>query len=108
MKVCPKCGFVDPDHWRAKSWHTHSAIEIARVSDLEYAESEFLKRLKDANGEMIEGNYAYKISKTGIWVYRRWVEIWKIQGWKEIPAEKHNPPKHDSSQRRLLDEKTQP
>jgi len=79
-------------HWRPRSWKTHSEIEIARLSDLEYAEPEFAKRLKAAHHEsrdLIEEPYAYKISRTGIWVYRRWTEIYKVQGWKIFPAERH-------------------
>lgn len=62
-------------------------------------EPELADRLKK-EGELTMGYYRYKITKTGVWVLRRWIEIWKVQGWKEIPAEMHKPP--DPTQTKLL------
>ena len=99
MRVCPKCGFVEPMHWRPTTWKSAQYIDCCRLSDLEYNEPEFAERLKK-EGELIEGHYAYRITKPGVWVYRRWIEIFKVQGWKEIPAEKYKPP--DLFQQKLV------
>lgn len=95
MRVCPKCGFIEPMEWRPSSWKSGQYIDLCRVSDLENLEPELFKKLKDKPiGETIlEGYYAYRITKTGVWVQRRWIEIYKIQKWFEIPAEIHHKPK---------------
>ena len=89
MRVCPKCGYIDPMAWRPRSWHTHSEIEICRASDLEYIDSELAKKIINADGgTVLDKYYAYKLSKTKIWIYRRPRIVFDIQGWKDIPAEK--------------------
>jgi hypothetical protein len=62
------------------------------VSDLEAENPELLEKIK-TTGEYADKDYAYRITKTKIWIIRRWLPIWKIQGWKDIPAESHVPKK---------------
>ena len=101
MKVCPECGYIEPFEWRATTWHSTQGNDCCRLSDLENMDPELSQLLKDAwrsnrkvSSEactVIQKHYAYRISKTGIWVIRRWIEIYKIQGWKDIPAESRKP-----------------
>ncbi len=93
MRVCPQCGYIDDYTWRPKIWHTHSEIEICRLCDLEIISPKLALRLK-TEPTACDEYYAYRISRTGIWVYRRPLIIYKIQGWKDIPAEMHKKPKN--------------
>lgn len=100
MRICPKCGYVDPPEWRPKSWHTHSEIEICRYSDLELIDADLAEQISDGSTFLDQYN-AYKRSKTGIWVYRRPRFIYDVQKWKDIPAE--TPKRVDPSQKKLIE-----
>jgi len=84
--VCPDCGYIEY-HWRPKTWDTTCGDWLCRLSELQEFNPEFAERLKKEK-EVTDKTFAYKISKTGIWVIRRWIKIYEIQGWKNIPAEK--------------------
>lgn len=88
MRVCPKCGYVEPIEWRPTSWKAGQYVDCCRLTDLEVLNPQLARELKERK-QVIRKHYVYKLSRTGVWVLRRWIEIWKIQGWKEIPAERH-------------------
>lgn len=93
MRVCPECGYEEPIEWRPTTWKSAQYIDCCRISDLETIDKELadllrLKRkLKGEEQTAIKKNYAYRLTKPGVWVMRRWLPIYKIQKWKEIPAE---------------------
>ena len=98
MRVCPKCGYIDPFCWR-DPYSRGMEVSYARLDELEQYQPEIVKKLlesplKDKNPirEVVVGPYAYGLWNSG-YVRRRWVEIWKHQGWKTIPMEKHEPEK---------------
>ena len=99
MRVCPVCGYVEEIDWHPTTWKSAQYIDCCRLADLENLNPKLATELKVAwknnpgKGTVIEGIYAYRITKPGIWVFRRWIEIFKIQGWKEIPCEQHKPKK---------------
>ena len=97
--ICPKCGYVEYD-WRPKTWDTTCGDWLCRLVELEQVNPGLAERVKKEKEVVIEP-YAYKLSKTGIWVIRRWTQIWKVQGFKNIPAEKVKKPK-DHFQQKLL------
>lgn len=84
MKVCPDCGFVDPLCWHLQGRGGRD-IEYCRVDELEIDEPELAKELREKK-ETQDKNYAYILSDKG-YVRRRWLPIWKVQGWKNIPCE---------------------
>lgn len=90
MRVCPKCGYVERIEWHPTTWKSAQYIDCCRLSDLETFDKDLADELRK-NKECVKGIYAYRVTKPGIWVLRRWIEIYKIQGWKEIPAEQHKP-----------------
>jgi len=80
--------------WRPRSWHTHSEIEICRFSDLQNLDPKLAEQV--SKKETVQDKYyAYKLSKTGVWVYRRARIIFDIQGWKDIPAETPRHPRKE-------------
>lgn len=93
MRVCPKCGFVDSWIWRATTWHSTQGNECCRACDLEIEDPQLLKKIVESKGTFQDEHYAYRITKTRVWVIRRWLPIFKIQGWKDVPAESHHKPK---------------
>lgn len=109
MKVCPECGYIEPFEWRATTWHATQGNECCRLTDLfgiEKPLAELLKSKFDLPGKYTpekttvkQGHYAYRVSKTGVWVIRRWIKIFEIQGWTDIPAESRKPA--DITQRKL-------
>jgi hypothetical protein len=104
--VCPQCGYVEYN-WRPKTWDTTCGDWLCRVSEIEQFNPILAERLKKEH-ELTDNNCAYKISKTGVWVIRRWIQIFKVQGWKNIPAEKviKNKLAQHVQQAKLLEVKT--
>ena len=96
--ICPKCGYVEYN-WRPKTWDTTCGDWLCRLSELELFDPVLAKRVREEKEVVIEP-YAHKLNKTGVWVIRRWTQIWKIQGFKNIPAEKVKKPK-DHFQKKL-------
>ena len=95
MKVCPMCGYREPMCWR-NAYSRGMESEYARIDELEETFPLLAENLKKAvpnkRGvrEWQDGNYAYGLWPSG-YVRRRDIEIWKFQGWKPIPMEKHVP-----------------
>ena len=95
MRICPRCGYIDPFCWR-DAYSRGMEVEYTRIDELEQYQPEIAKRLKEAvpnkKGvrEWQDKNYAYGLWPSG-YVRRRWLEIYKHQGWKAIPMEQHNP-----------------
>ncbi len=90
MRVCENCGFIEPIEWHPTTWKSAQYIDCCRLSDLEQINPELAKQVKENKPDtVIHGIYAYRLTKPGVWVLRRWIEIFKIQGWKEIPCEQH-------------------
>ncbi len=118
MKVCPECGYVEPFEWRATTWHATQGNECCRLTDLMNLNKELAEELKakfDVPGKytadkttVVKKHYAYRISKTGVWVIRRWIEIYKIQGWKDIPAERRKPAKDNNQQKLIVSSEQSP
>lgn len=106
MRVCPKCGYVDPQYWRKGQGDHYGDTDICRLEDLELNEPELAKVLK-GNRESFDEHYAYKLLGKGVWVRRRWLEIYKIQRWKMIPydrdAKKRAEAKLGLKQKKLLE-----
>jgi hypothetical protein len=88
MRVCPKCGFIEEMEWHPTTWKSAQYIDCCRLSDLENIDPALAKELLDKS-ECVKGIYAYRLTKPKVWVLRRWLPIFKVQGWKEIPAEQH-------------------
>jgi len=105
MRVCPNCGYVEPFEWRPTSWKSGQYIDICRVSDLQNIDPELHSDLKllPIGETVLKGHYAYRITRTGVWVQRRWIEIYKVQNWQEIPAEMHRKSKEIERQQKTLE-----
>ena len=92
LRVCPECGYIEGIEWRPTTWKSAQYIDCCRMSELEQINPELAKRIKEAHPKtVIEKHYAYHMTKPQVWVIRRWIEIYKLQGWKEIDAEKYIP-----------------
>jgi hypothetical protein len=95
MRVCEKCGYIEPIEWRPTTWKSAQYIDCCRLEDLQNLDPELASDLKRAHNTteatIIKGMYAYRLTKPGVWVLRRWLPIYEIQDWREIPAEQHKP-----------------
>lgn len=73
-------------------------VSYARIEEVKEYQPEVYEKLmetqlnkKNPIREVVVEPYAYglwKPSKSGQYVRRRWVEVWKHQKWKPIPMEK--------------------
>jgi len=93
MRVCPKCGHVDPIWWRPAAYHPE--FSYAHNTSLESLEPELWDKLKDLPaGEIITaGPYLYWKSTRSETTRRIWVEDYKMVGKKGSPQERvsHDP-----------------
>jgi len=106
MRVCPKCGYLEPEEWKPTTWKSAQFIDCIRVCELERIDKQLFSEIKEVSpNDYLEEYYAYKISKQGkgAWVLRRWKPIYLIQGWKDIPAEKTKKPTIFPNQTLLLE-----
>lgn len=93
MIICPKCGYHDPPCWR-DPYSRGTEVDYTRIEELKEYQPEIASSLlnaplreKNPIREIVIGFYAYGLWKSG-YVRRRYVEIWKHQGWAPIPMEK--------------------
>jgi hypothetical protein len=79
-------------------------MDICRIEDLDENQPEVAKALRE-HGEFFDDYYAYRLTKPRkIWVKRRWIGIYKFQGWKPIPYD-HDAKKRNRNQTKLLEVK---
>lgn len=86
MRVCPKCGFKDPLHWKQCAFRQH--ISYCKIGDLEFNNSLLANKVKKEI-YCSEGFYAYHLTKGGR-VERQAIcenPTWK-QRWYLAPYEK--------------------
>lgn len=67
MRVCPNCGFVDPQCWRQNRWV--SAVDYARVEDFVEEYPEFAD-LRPGETRSDKHCYYYRGKKQHLYVYR--------------------------------------
>ena len=92
MRICPKCGHLDPECWRPAAFHPE--ISYAYIDSLEVFSPEIVEQLKDKKpGEIIVVDpFVYWKSPRSPTVRRTWIEDYKIKG-KSVNQERvsHNP-----------------
>lgn len=88
MRVCLKCGHVDPIWWRPSAYHPE--FSYADFSGLELLDPELWGLLKERRrGEIVErGPYLYWRSSRSDTVRRVWVEDYRWVGKKGSPQER--------------------
>lgn len=66
MKVCPKCGFVDPPMWRQRrSWGGLNE-EVCNYDDFIIAAPELAERIKGGAAKTKDANYVYRLVVTRV------------------------------------------
>lgn len=106
MRICPKCGFVDPPYWLPSRWRIP---EYCRVEDLQKDQKHIVKQLLNvAPMEIITDQFcAYRMTETGF-VERIWINLYKTGGKSafNLSREAHhfNPNFVHPLQKRLLED----
>ena len=77
MKECPKCGYQDPPYWRAA--FTDVEKDVIKFEDLLFIDKELAVKLVKGK-DVIFGSNAYRLTKTGKWVQRMYLPIYKARG----------------------------
>ena len=104
IRVCPKCGFEDPPYWRKGQGDHYGDMDICRIEDLDFDNPGLAKELREKL-EVFDKDYAYRLTlPRKIWVKRRWLQIFKVQGWKPIPYDREAK-KRDIKQKKLFETK---
>ena len=88
MRICPKCGHVDPIWWRANAWHPE--FSYAQNTALEWNDPDLWEALRPLKrGEIIKrGPYLYWKSTRSDTTRRVWIEDYKLVGKKGSPQER--------------------
>lgn len=83
------------------SYTTIAELQIYGLIELAQLAHNLRVALPDKRGRRVVTD---EYNAYGLWpsqyVRRRYIEIYKVQGWKNIPMEKHKPP--PSSQKKLF------
>lgn len=82
MRVCPKCGFVDPQCWRQNRWV--SGVDYCRIEDFQ-KEYPLLADIRPGQESEDEHCYYYRGKKQPAFVYR-WP---KFLGPQYYPKTRH-------------------
>jgi len=86
MRVCPKCGFVDPPEWRHSRYSYW--IDFCKTEDFKCLEPEMAKELLNGKKTVEDKNYVYRMTKNGRRIERKALVDYGYQ-WN-IPMEKSN------------------
>lgn len=78
MKVCCKCGFVDPPYWLPSRWRV---TEYCRIEDLKEDQIDLAEKLLGIKPKEITTDefYAYRMNEVGF-VERVWIDLYKKGG----------------------------
>jgi len=71
MRVCPKCGFVDPPCWRQNRWISY--VDYARVEDF-WEQYPAMVDIQPGHETSDEYNYYYRGRRNPYYVYR-WPKV---------------------------------
>lgn len=92
MRICPKCGHVDPEWWRPAAFHQH--IDYAQLDVISQFEPEVFEALKGkpAGTVVFIEPFAYWKSPKSETIRRCSIEDYELKG-KSVPQERvsHNP-----------------
>ena len=84
MRVCPKCGYVDPPYWRHSRFSYW--LDIIEVENLALVKPELAKILKkEKKGFVVEDkDYYYRKGKNGVFVERKAkIDLGDKSQWRE-------------------------
>ena len=104
MKVCPKCGFVNPDYWLPSRWRI---TEYCRIDDLQQDQPTITKKLLSLKPKevIVDKFYAYRMNEAGF-VERVWIQLYKNGGKSAFNLSReahHFNPKFRHPSQKLLD-----
>ena len=74
MRVCPKCGYVDPPAWRNSKFSPW--IEVIHFDDLKRLQPEIAEKLKK-QPRITDEHYEYYKAPKSVYAQRKWIEIAK-------------------------------
>jgi len=69
MRVCPKCGFIDPPYWKHVKYSYY--VDFCSFESFGIVEPELAEKLKKG-GDIVEDDlYAYRLTNTKLVVLRK-------------------------------------
>lgn len=101
MKVCPKCGFIDPPYWLPSRWRI---TEYCRIEDLQRDQPRLAQELEKVKPmQIIEDQYYfYRMNEAGF-VERIWKELGKSAFNLSREAHHFNPQYRHPQQKSIIE-----
>jgi len=102
LRVCPKCGFIDPPEWRNSKFSPW--IEVIYFDDLKQLHPELAEKL-ETNPRVTDKDYEYYKAPKSVYAQRKWIEIAKHEKkFFSVYIERVNHKKpRDANQKKLLE-----
>lgn len=99
MKVCSKCGFVDPPYWLPSHWRI---TEYCRIDDLKQDQPDIAEKLESVNPMEVVSDqyYLYRMNESGF-VERIWIKLGK-SGFNLSREAHHFNPKYRHPKQKTL------
>lgn len=69
MRICPKCGFIDPPEWKHCKFSYH--IDTIRLEEFINTYPNLAKNLHNGGDITEDENYYYRLTKTKLTVFRK-------------------------------------
>ena len=88
MRVCPKCGYIDPPHWKHVKYSYW--IDSCSLENFKILHPTLAKRLKKAGAIVEDKLYIYRLVRNGDWVERKAKIDFVGGGWSDL-TEAHKP-----------------
>ncbi len=95
MRVCPKCGFIDPPHWKHCKFSYH--IDSIDFESFEMLYPKLAKNLKKGGDITEDKDYYYRLTKKSKAFVHRKAKIEWTEGRDPFGAEKYEKFNHNKS-----------
>jgi hypothetical protein len=102
MRVCPKCGFIEPQYWRNDRYKRD--VQICAITDIEFDDPKLALAIKEGEkGNYDDGTFNYHLTKKGYVVRRANIEGKAWQSWDSTFEAHHKLSNKMKEQTKLLE-----
>ena len=101
MRVCPKCGYREPDIWLHHQFQQH--VDYTRIEDFEREYPELARAMLKAGHVTSDKYYYYRRTKKGAPFIHRWSKAYGPRGFHLDYEKAPFKEKVDRNQKKLLE-----
>lgn len=85
MRVCPKCGYVDPPEWRGDRWRWEK--DYCTLEDFKRLHADLAAQLLDGHRVVTDFHFAYRLrGRARNYVERIWIKLYETFGMSAFNA----------------------